>query len=57
MDSGWVVNFKDGESVIMTEKAYAEHQLVNDKALVETEDHYFDIREAIKKHPWLEVLT
>lgn len=55
MSSGWIVKFIDGESVIMSEKAFAEHDRTMDKESVETEAHYFDIQEAIKKHPWLEI--
>lgn len=55
MESGWLVEYVDGTSYIMTERAFAEHEEKIEKESVALETHYFDIQAAIKKHPMLEV--
>ena len=55
MDSGWIIKYKDGTGVILSENKFKEYQETVDYSKVETEEHWFDIREAIKKNHWLEV--
>lgn len=55
MDSGWIINYKDGTAVILSESKYKEYEKTVDKNKVACEEHWFDIKEAIRKHPWIEV--
>ena len=55
MDSGWIINYKDGTAVILSERKYKEYEKEVDISKVADEEHWFDIKEAIRKNPWLEV--
>lgn len=55
MGSGWLVTYIDGETFILSERAFTEHEQTVDKESVESEVRYLDIRELIKTYPWLEV--
>lgn len=54
MSSGWIINFKDGTAVILSEKKYKEYRETVDISTVADEEHWFDVKQAIAKHPWLE---
>jgi hypothetical protein len=55
MDSGWIINFKDGTAVILSESKYKEYEKTVDIGTVYSEEHWFDIKDAVRKNPWLEV--
>lgn len=55
MNSGWIINFKDGTGVILSENKYKEYQKNEDISKVDTEEHWFDMKRAIEKNPWFEV--
>lgn len=56
MESGWIINYKDGERVIFTEERYKEFEATVDYSLVISEEHWFSIEEAKRKNPDLLVL-
>ncbi|WP_180953443.1 hypothetical protein [Bacillus sp. T33-2] len=56
MDSGWIINYKDGTSVILSERKYKELDINSKGHLIVSEEHWFDITEAIRRNDWLEVL-
>lgn len=56
MDGGWIINYKDGISVICSESKYKELKIEEDGKFIKLEEHWFDIKEAIEEHPHLEVI-
>ncbi len=48
MESGWVVNFKDGNRIALDEKAYK--VLSKDPEEIQSEEHWFSLTAAIKKY-------
>lgn len=56
MESGWVINFKNGNKVILSENAYKKYQEETPKDTVETEEHWFSLDEAIKSNPNADVI-
>lgn len=56
MSDGWLVSYKNGETVIMSGKAHTNRQEAL-KATVESEVHYLDMKELVSEYPWLEVVT
>jgi hypothetical protein len=55
MSSGWIVNYKDGIGVILSERKYQEFKQKEDGKFIESEEHWFDMKQAIEKYPYLEV--
>lgn len=55
MSDGWLVSYKNGETVIMSDKAHTKSQEAL-KETVESEVHYLDMRELVSDNPWLEVV-
>jgi hypothetical protein len=55
MSSGWIINYKDGTSMILSEEKYKALGKQEIGKFIQSEEHWFDIKEAIKKHPWIEV--
>ena len=55
MKSGWIINYKDDSSVILTEEAYARHKGNRDITKVRDEEHWFNIEDAKKKNPKLPI--
>lgn len=51
MESGWIVNYKDGERIMFTEKRFKDYDRTEDKSLVVSEEHWFDIEVMKKKNP------
>lgn len=51
MESGWIINFKNGTSVILNENAYKKYQKETPKKDVSSEEHWFILANAIKEHP------
>lgn len=54
MESGWILNYKSGQKVIMNETAYQEFKNEGD---ISSEEHWFDMDKAIKDNPGLEILV
>lgn len=57
MKSGWIINDKEGLSVILTESAYqrysTESRVEED---IQSEEHWFSIEDAKRKNPNLTVI-
>lgn len=47
--SGWVVEFTDGQKIILDEYNYKIYDKINKKPVI-CEIHYFDISNAFKRH-------
>lgn len=56
MESGWIINFKNGMRVILNEKAYLKYKKETPKKDVASEEHWFILDNAIKENPDLEVI-
>lgn len=50
MQSGWIVRFKDGKSVAMSEPAYRAYRETSRKYDSVVEEHWFDIVDGMKKN-------
>lgn len=55
-DSGWIVNFKDGERIIFSENAYKFHRKIMNTSEIESLEHWFSLDDAIRKNPGLEFI-
>ncbi len=51
MESGWVINFKNGNKVILSESAYKKYEKETPKEDVRTEEHWFILDKAIESNP------
>jgi uncharacterized protein YlzI (FlbEa/FlbD family) len=51
MISGWVINFINGNKVILSEKAYLKYLEETPKDTVRTEEHWFSLEQAIEANP------
>ncbi|WP_373894435.1 hypothetical protein [Virgibacillus sp. CBA3643] len=56
MKSGWIINFKNSYRVILSERMYKEYNRETPKEDVYVEEHWFDINDAIKKNPNLDLV-
>lgn len=56
MKSGWIINFKNGTSVILNEKAYKRYNKETPKEDVRSEEHWFVLENAIKENPDLDFI-
>lgn len=56
MESGWIINFKNGTSIILNEKAYKKYEKETPKEDVRSEEHWFSLKQAIKENPELELI-
>ena len=50
MRSGWIINFNTGTSIILNEKAYEKYQKETPKEDVRSEEHWFNLDQAIKEN-------
>lgn len=48
MESGWVINFKDGSHLVLNEKAYK--SLSKKLKKIRSEEHWFCLTDAINKY-------
>lgn len=57
MESGWIINFKNGSRIIFTEAAYKQ-ELANIVVIssIRSEEHWFSLEQAIKENPSLLVM-
>jgi uncharacterized protein YpbB len=59
MESGWIINFKNGYRVILDEAAYKRLKtdaIKKEPEEIRSEEHWFSIEEAIKKNPRIEII-
>lgn len=56
MKSAWLINFKNGYRIILSESAYKKYQLETPKEDVESEEHWFDMDKCIEKNPDVDVI-
>lgn len=54
MESGWIVNFKNGTKVAMTEEVHEFMKVKLDEII--SEEHWFALEEAIKKNPGIKLI-
>ena len=54
MDSCWIINFRNGSRVILSEKSYKRYEKETPKKDVESEEHWFSLNLAMKKNPELD---
>ena len=56
IDSGWIINLKNGYRVILSESTYEEYQTKTPKEDVQSEEHWFSLQKAIEKNPELDFI-
>ncbi len=57
MESCWLIIFKNGNKVILSEKMYKERYLKETpREEVSSEEHWFSMEECIKKNPDIDVI-
>lgn len=56
MQSSWLINFKNGNKVILSEVAYKKYDAETPKETVESEEHWFSMDICIKKNPDIDVI-
>lgn len=56
MKSGWLIEYKDGHQVILTEERYEQYKEDRDFEVIVWEEHWFDIEVCKAKNPTLDVL-
>jgi len=56
MDSGWIINFKNGTRIILTENSYKRYENETPKEDVVSEEHWFSLDGAISKNPELDLI-
>jgi len=56
MDSGWIINFKNGTRIILTENSYKRYENETPKEDVASEEHWFSLDGAISKNPELDLI-
>lgn len=49
MESGWIVNFKDGTRIAYDEKSYK--TLNKNQEGIRSEEHWFSLEDAVKSNP------
>ena len=56
MESAWLINFKTGYKVILSEKAYKKYNKETPKETVNTEEHWFSMDNCIKQNPNIDLV-
>jgi len=59
MESCWVINFDNGNKIILSEKMYQRYQRYlkeTPKEDIVCEEHWFDMDKAIEKYPDVDVI-
>lgn len=54
MESGWVINFKDGNRIALNEKAYK--SLSKKLKKIQSEEHWFCLEGAINQYPGITLI-
>ena len=54
MDSGWLINFKNGYKMILSEVEYKKYKLKRNVEQIESEEYLFNIKKCIEKNPDIE---
>lgn len=49
--SAWLINYKDGSKVILSEESYKEHKKETPVKCIESEEHWFLMSQCIIKNP------
>ena len=55
-ESGWIINFKTGQRIIRSGKAYRRYQAETPKEDVQSEEHWFILDKAIEKNHDLDLI-
>ncbi|WP_187292137.1 hypothetical protein [Bacillus sp. 1NLA3E] len=55
MKSGWIINYKNGNSEILSKEKYKIYNANKYKGDVKSEEHWFNIEDAKRKNPNLPV--
>ena len=57
MESAWLIRFKNGNKVILSEKVYKEKYLKETpKDIVKIEEHWFNVKDCIRENPDTDIL-
>lgn len=56
MQSGWIINFKNGTRVILSERMYRKYEKETPKEDVYSEEHWFSIDDAVRENPDLDLV-
>lgn len=56
MKSAWLINFKNGNKVILSEKAYKKYETETPKNTVEKEEHWFSMEQCIEENPNVDLI-
>lgn len=51
MESAWIINFKDGYRVLLSEEKYITHNKTTDQTKILYEEHWFSMDAAKAKNP------
>lgn len=54
MESGWIVNFKNGTKVAMTEEVHGFMKVKLDEII--SEEHWFSLKDAIMENPGIKLI-
>ena len=56
MKSAWLINFKNGNQVILSEKSYLKYEKETPKEDVRSEEHWFDMEKCIVENQDLDLI-
>ncbi|CAM2999346.1 hypothetical protein HAHI6034_11100 [Hathewaya histolytica] len=56
MESAWLINFKNGYKVILSESTYKRYEKETPKEDVSSEHHWFSMDKCISKNPEIDVV-
>ena len=56
MKSAWLINFKNGSKVILSENAYKKYEIETPKDTVGTEEHWFSMDNCIANNPNIDLI-
>jgi hypothetical protein len=57
MESAWLIRFKNGNKVILSEKVYKQKYLKETpKDAVKIEEHWFSVKDCIRENPDTDIL-
>jgi hypothetical protein len=55
MKTGWVINFKDGGVIFLSEEAHRDFCETKKVSDISCEEHWFDMQKAKEKYQWIKV--
>lgn len=56
MESGWLIRFRNGYKVILSESSYKKYERETPKEDVEVEEHWFSMDKCIEQNPEIDVV-